>query len=68
MMMMWYAVLNKVLQLVVNLMIHDTNFNNITFIDGLKACIMPKYVFYDLFYATTMSDMIKKMIKNVFNN
>jgi hypothetical protein len=49
-------------------MIHDTNFNNITFIDGLKAFIMSKYVFYDLFYATTMSNMIKEMIENVFKN
>jgi hypothetical protein len=49
-------------------MIDDTNFNNITFIDGLKAFIMPKYVFYDLFYVTTMSNMIKETINNVFNN
>jgi len=48
-------------------MIDDTNFNNITFIDGLKTFIMPKYVFYDLFYVITMFDMIKETIKNVFN-
>jgi hypothetical protein len=30
--------------------------------------IMPKHVFYDLSYATKMSNTIKKMIKNVFNN
>jgi hypothetical protein len=28
---------------------------------------MPKHVFYNLFYVTTMSNMIKKMIKNVFS-
>jgi hypothetical protein len=30
--------------------------------------IMPKHVFYDLSYATTMSNKIKEMIRNVFNN
>jgi len=29
---------------------------------------MPKHVFYDLFHATTMPNMIKEMTKNVFNN
>ncbi len=49
-------------------MIHDTNFNKIAFINWLKVFIMPKHVFYDLFYGTTMSNMIKKTIKNVFSN
>jgi hypothetical protein len=44
-------------------MTHDITFNNITFIDGLKAFIMPKYVFYDLFYATTISTWLKKQLK-----
>jgi len=48
-------------------MTHDTNFNNITFIDGLKAFIMLKYVFNDLFYVT-MSDMIKETTKNILKN
>jgi hypothetical protein len=51
---------NKVLQLVVNLMIHDINFNKIAFIDWSKMFIMPKHVFYDLSYVTTMSNTIKK--------
>ncbi len=29
---------------------------------------MPKHVFYDLFYAIMMSNMIKEMTKNVFIN
>jgi hypothetical protein len=29
---------------------------------------MPKHVFYDLSYATTMFNTIKETIKNVFNN
>jgi hypothetical protein len=29
---------------------------------------MSKYVFYDLSYVITMSNMILKMIKNVFRN
>ncbi len=49
-------------------MTRDTNFNNFTFIDGLKAFIMSKYVFYNLFYVTTMSDMIKETTNNVFKN
>jgi hypothetical protein len=44
-------------------MTHDTNFNNITFIDGLKAFIMPKYVFYDFFYATIISTWLRKQLK-----
>jgi len=59
---------NKVLQLLVNLMTHDINFNKIIFIDWSKVFIMLKHVFYDLFYTTTMSNTIKKLIKNVFNN
>jgi len=49
-------------------MTHDINFNKIAFIDWSKVFIMLKHVFYDLSYATTMSNMIKKMTKNVFNN
>jgi hypothetical protein len=49
-------------------MTHNINFNKITFIDWSKVFIMPKHVFYDLSYGTTMSNMIKKMIKNNFNN
>jgi len=49
-------------------MIHDTNFNQITFINWSKLFILPKCIFYDLSYATTMSNMIKEMAKNVFNN
>jgi len=30
--------------------------------------IIPKHVFYNLFYVTTMSNKIFKMIKNVFSN
>jgi len=40
-------------------MIHDTNFIKIAFIDWSKLFIMPKHVFYDLSYGTTMSNMIK---------
>ncbi len=57
---------NKVLQLLVKLMIHDTNFNKIAFIDWSKMFIMQKHVFYNLAYVITMSNMIKKMTKNVF--
>ncbi len=53
------------LQLVVNFMIRDINFNKITFIDWSKMFIMSKHVFYDLSYATTMSNTIKKTNKNV---
>ncbi len=56
------------LQLVVNFMIHDINFNKITFIDWSKVFIMLKHVFYDLSYATTMSNTILKTTINVFNN
>jgi len=49
-------------------MIHNTNSNKIVFIDWLKMFIMPKHVFYNLSYAIIMSNMIKEMIKNVFNN
>jgi hypothetical protein len=55
----------KVLQLVVDFMTHDVNFNKIIFIEWSKMFIMPKHVFYDLSYATTMSNMIKEMTKNV---
>jgi hypothetical protein len=36
---------NKMLQLVINLMTHETNFNKIEFIDWSKAFIIPKHVF-----------------------
>jgi hypothetical protein len=58
---------NKVLQLIVNLMTYDTNFNKITFIDWSKV-FMLKLFFYNLSYGTTMSNTIKEMTKNVFNN
>jgi hypothetical protein len=41
-------------------MTHATNFNKISFIDWSKMFIMLKHVFYDLSYATTMSNMILK--------
>jgi hypothetical protein len=59
---------NKVLQLVVNIMIHDINFHRITFIDGSKMFIMPKHVFYYLLYASAMSNTIKETTTNVFSN
>jgi hypothetical protein len=49
-------------------MTRDTNFNEIAFIDWSKVFIMPTHVFYNLSYATIMSNMIKKMIDNVFSN
>jgi hypothetical protein len=49
-------------------MIHDINCNKIAFIDWSKVFIRPKYVFYDFSHAITMSNMIKEMTKNVFNN
>jgi hypothetical protein len=42
-------------------MTHDTNFNQITFINWSKLFIMSKHIFYNLSYATTMSNMIKEM-------
>jgi hypothetical protein len=59
---------NKVLQLIVNLMTYNINFNKIAFIDWSKMFIMPKHVFYDLSYVIILFNMIKKIIKNVFNN
>ncbi len=49
-------------------MIHNINFNKIIFINWIKMFIMPKHVFYNLSYAITMSNMIKEMIRNVFDN
>jgi hypothetical protein len=49
-------------------MTHDINFSKIAFIDRSNVFIMPKHVFYDLSYAITMSNMIKGMTNNVFNN
>jgi hypothetical protein len=49
-------------------MTRDINFIKIIFIDWSKVFMMPKHVFYDLSYATIMSNMIKEMIKNVFNH
>jgi len=50
----------------VNLTTHDINFNKITLIEWSKIFIMPKHVFYNLSYATIMSNTIKEMIKIVF--
>jgi len=47
--------------------LHETNFNKIVFIDWSKVFIMLKHVFYDLSYATIMSNIVKETIKNVFN-
>jgi hypothetical protein len=58
---------NKMLQLIINLMIHDTSFNKIAF-DWSKMFLMPKHLFYSLSYTTTMFNTIKKMIKNVFSS
>jgi len=44
---------NKLLQLIVDLMIHKIIFNKIA-----KVFIMPKYIFYDLTYAITISNTI----------
>jgi len=49
-------------------MTHNNNFNKIAFINWLKMFIMPKHVFYDLFYIVIMSKMIKETTKNVFSN
>jgi hypothetical protein len=49
-------------------MIHDISFNKISLIDWSKMFIIPKHVFHDLSYAITMSNPIKEMTKNVFNN
>jgi uncharacterized membrane protein YadS len=59
---------NKVLQLIINLMTYNINFNKIAFIDWSKVFIILKHVFYNLSYATIMSNMIKEIIKNVFSN
>jgi hypothetical protein len=59
---------NKVLQLIINLMIHESNFNKIAFIDWSKVFIMPKHVFYDFSYATITSNTIEETTKNVINN
>jgi hypothetical protein len=37
-------------------------FNQIAFSDWSKMFIMPKHVFYDLFYITLMFNMIKEII------
>jgi len=47
--------------------LHETNFNKIVFIDWSKVFIMLKHVFYDLSYATIMSNIVKETNKNVFN-
>ncbi len=59
---------NKVLQLIVNTMTYDINFNKIAFIDWSKMFIMLNQFFYDLSYAITISNIILKITKNVFNN
>jgi hypothetical protein len=66
--MMWHAMCQQHVKLVINLMTHDINFNKITFINQSKLFIMSEHVFYDLSYATINSNMIKDMPKNVFNN
>jgi hypothetical protein len=43
------------------IMIHDINFNKVTFIDQSK--MLAKHVFCDLSYPTIMSNMIKKTNK-----
>jgi hypothetical protein len=45
-------------------MTYDTNFNKIAFIDWSKVFIMPKHVFYDLPYATIMSNTINTVFSN----
>jgi hypothetical protein len=60
--------INKWLELVINLMPHDIHFNQIELIDWSKMFIMSKDVFCNLSYAITISNMIKEMIKNIFNN
>jgi hypothetical protein len=45
-------------------MIHDTNLNKIAYIDWSQVFIMPKRVFYDLSYATIMSNVIKETKKS----
>jgi hypothetical protein len=42
-----------------NFMIHDINFNKIAFIDWSNMFVIPKRVFYNLFYVITMFNMIK---------
>jgi hypothetical protein len=59
---------NKVLQLIMNMMTHDINFNKIIFINWSKVFIMSKHVFYNLSYATSMFNTIKEKTKNVFSN
>jgi hypothetical protein len=50
-------------------MTHNTNFNKISFIDWSKLMfIIIKHVFYNLSYAITMSNTIKEMTRNIFNN
>jgi hypothetical protein len=56
--MMMMSCVNKELQLIVNFMTHNTNFNKIAFIDWSKVFIMLKHVCYNLFYATIMSNTI----------
>jgi hypothetical protein len=46
-------------------MIHNINFNKIIFIDWSETFIMPKHVFFDLFDANTMSNILQ-MIKNQY--
>jgi hypothetical protein len=58
----------NVQQLVINLMIHDINFNNIAFTNWLKMFIMSKHIFYNLSYATIMSNTIKEITNNGFSN
>ncbi len=66
--MMWHAMCQQGVTTIINFMIHDIDFNKITFIDQLKVFMMLKHVFYDLSYVTIISNMIKKMTKNFFIN
>jgi hypothetical protein len=67
MMMIWHAMCQQ--SVTTNSQPHDSsimtyyiNFNTITFINWSKVFIMSKHVFYNLFYAITMSNKIKKTI------
>jgi hypothetical protein len=64
--MIWHAMCQQ--NVIINNQPHHINFNKITFIDWSKMFIMPKHLFYDLFYAIIMSNTIKEMIKNVYIN
>jgi hypothetical protein len=60
--------INELLQLVVNFVAYDTNFNKITIINWSKVFIMPKHVFYNLIYAIITFNTIHETTKFFFNN